>query len=572
MSTEFSTVEAVDQPKPAQIPIPENFPVTWQSPDDIQGFWMLERMHWPDPQPPLDYEVMRDAHEQFTWAFQSYGVPLQYEVRYLNYYWYFAVTPSVEDHSEMPARMQTGLENLGATVLRLQELWSAEWLPEVKEHLAYWEAFDLEGASMNDLLAHLEETVRRHKRVWQIHFLQTFPVYMAMDSFDELYRDLFGAERSLEAYELLQGFENKTVDLGRALWQLSRDALASETVHSLLEQSEIGDIIPALEASAEGRNFLVKLEQFLSEYGQRSEGFGVSFTSWIEDPTAAIQQLLDYVHQPELDFEAERAALAAARERHIKDALARLEGYPQPVIDQFNSSLRLAQQATVISEDHAYYIDLAAIHQVRQVLVEFGRRFATAGVIGDAADIFYLKIPEIRETAQNLPGVGRSELVARRTAEIDHFRTISAPPVLGTPPDGPPPEDPLSRTVGKFFGAPPTGPEQENGALVLRGGSGSPGSTQGIARIVNSLAEATKLGDGEILIAPTTAPAWTPLFATAAAIVTDTGGVLSHCAVVAREYGIPAVVGTGAATAVIEDGQTIEVDGDQGMVRVVLPQ
>jgi len=89
--------------------------------------------------------------------------------------------------------------------------------------------------------------------------------------------------------------------------------------------------------------------------------------------------------------------------------------------------------------------------------------------------------------------------------------------------------------------------------------------------VLRSLSEAAEIQQGEVLVAETTAPPWTPLFATAAAIVTDTGGILSHSAVVAREYGIPAVVGTGVATTMIRDGQTIEVDGDKGIVRLVTP-
>jgi pyruvate,water dikinase len=90
-----------------------------------------------------------------------------------------------------------------------------------------------------------------------------------------------------------------------------------------------------------------------------------------------------------------------------------------------------------------------------------------------------------------------------------------------------------------------------------------------VARVIRSLAEAARLRPGEVLVAETTAPPWTPLFATAAAVVTDAGGILSHCAVVAREYGIPAVVGTGMASVLIHDGQEVEVDGDAGIVRVL---
>jgi len=123
----------------------------------------------------------------------------------------------------------------------------------------------------------------------------------------------------------------------------------------------------------------------------------------------------------------------------------------------------------------------------------------------------------------------------------------------------------MSRFFGKFFGGPPQALEEPD---VLKGNAGSPGKVRGPAKVVRSLSEAGKLQKGDVLVAETTAPPWTPLFATAAAIVTDTGGVLSHCAVVAREYRVPAVVGTGRATTTIRDGQILEVDGDAGLVRI----
>jgi pyruvate,water dikinase len=92
---------------------------------------------------------------------------------------------------------------------------------------------------------------------------------------------------------------------------------------------------------------------------------------------------------------------------------------------------------------------------------------------------------------------------------------------------------------------------------------------RGVGKVVRSLREAAKLTKGDILVAETTAPPWTPLFATAAGIVTDTGGILSHCAIVAREYHIPAVVGAAGATTIIRDGMVIEIDGDAGIVRIV---
>jgi pyruvate,water dikinase len=323
----------------------------------------------------------------------------------------------------------------------------------------------------------------------------------------------------------------------------------------------------ALEESPGGRAFLGRLQAYLKEYGQLGEKpFQLYAPGWIEDPTPMIKNLKDYITQPDRDLEAELAALAVEREELVAQARQRLAGYPQPVVQEFEFLLKAAQEAAVVGEDHNFWIDFCAIYQVRRVLLEFGRRFVEAGVVDKADDVLFLSPDELSETANALPRIDRRRLVAGRRAEIDYFRTIQPPTAVGTRPAGPPPDSPLRRALGKFFGAPPAPPTEPD---VLRGNAGSPGIARGPAKVVRSLAEAAKLQPGDILVAETTSVPWTPLFATAAAIVTDAGGVLSHCAVVAREFRIPAVVGTGQATAVIRDGQLLEVNGDSGVVRVL---
>jgi pyruvate,water dikinase len=201
-------------------------------------------------------------------------------------------------------------------------------------------------------------------------------------------------------------------------------------------------------------------------------------------------------------------------------------------------------------------------------MLEFGRRLAAAGVLDRADEIFYLNFDETRTTAEALPRLDKRHVVAGRRAEMEYFRGVLPPPALGEPPPGPPPVDPLSRAINRFFGfgTPSPSPADPN---VLKGNAGSPGVARGPARVVHSLAESGKLQAGDVLVAETTMPAWTPLFATAAAVVTDTGGVLSHCAVVAREYRIPAVVGARTATSLIHDGQLLEVNGSTGVVQVM---
>jgi pyruvate,water dikinase len=275
--------------------------------------------------------------------------------------------------------------------------------------------------------------------------------------------------------------------------------------------------------------------------------------------------LKDYITQPDRDLEAEQVALDTERERLVAETRARLAGYPQQVIDQFEFLLKAAQEGVVLSEDHSFWIDFRGLYEVRRVFLEFGRRFREAGVVDAPEDVFCLTPDEIRETAVALPRLDRRPVVAGQRAEMAYFRTVTPPPVLGTVPPGSPPDDPLSRALGKFFGDPPPSAVEPN---ILRGTAGSPGIVRGPARVVRSLADADKLRTGDVLVAETTAPPWTRLFATAAAVVTDTGGMLSHCAVVAREYGIPAVVGVGTATDLIHDGQIVEVDGHGGVVRL----
>jgi pyruvate,water dikinase len=238
------------------------------------------------------------------------------------------------------------------------------------------------------------------------------------------------------------------------------------------------------------------------------------------------------------------------------------------VIEQFDILLKVAQDATVLSEDHSFWIDFRGMYQARRVFMEFGRRFAEAGVLHTAADIFYLTLDELRETAIAGPWPDRRALAAARQAEMEHFRAITPPPVLGTPPPDAPTHDALGRAWGGFTGSAAPLPGDLS---VLHGTPGSPGLARGPAKVVRSLGDATKLGRGDILVAETTAPPWTPLFATVAAVITATGGMLSHSAIVAREYRIPAVVGIGGAAAMVHDGQLLEVDGDAGVVRVVGP-
>jgi pyruvate,water dikinase len=324
----------------------------------------------------------------------------------------------------------------------------------------------------------------------------------------------------------------------------------------------------ALVASPQGQAFLADLRAFLDRYGRRSNRcFELGEPSWIEDPTPVIEQLRSSLARPARDPRDEMAALAAEREQALALARERLRGYPKVVIDRFEALLQAAQAATVIHDDHNFWIDLRCTSQLRQVLLECGRRLAAADMLDQPDDVFFLLLDELRESLIAEPRHNRRPLVAGRRAEMEYFRTITPPALLGTPGE-PSPETPDSRAGAKYFGE---APQSSADPQLLHGGAASGGVARGPACVLRSLDDAGRLQAGDVLVTVTTTPPWALLFTRVAALITDTGGILSHAAVVAREYGLPAVVGAGNATTHIKDGQIVEVDGGTGTIRIISP-
>ena len=536
------------------------FPVTWDDPGDAAHTWNLERMHAPEPMTPADAVVFRCAFDHgASAAAHAYGLPFRAMTRRINTYLYLALVPT--SPSDVPDPLETAIG-------RLDELWDGEYLPEIHRHLREWEAVAPADLALPQLADAVADGVERVRRLYELHFLIWFPFMSAISLFDDFYRDVLGNVSDFDAYRLLQGFDNMTVASGRALWQLSRQALRVASVRAVLEREPAEAVTTALAATAEGRRFLAALREYLEAWGQRGDRWGWSFPSWIDDPTPVIKTLHDYVRQPDRDLGEELAAQAAERERLVARARERVRRQPADVRERFEFLLRAAQKAIVLTEDHSHWIDFRCMYHVHQIWLEVGRRFTAAAVLDRPDDVFLLTPDELREAAAAFPRRDQRSRVAARRAEMEYFRHLPVPPTLGAPPSATATADPASAALAKFFGPTaidPTAPDTS----TIPGRGGSPGKATGTARVLTSLADAHRLQPRDVLVAATTAPPWTPLFATAAAVVSDTGGILSHCAVVAREYGIPAVVGTGNATARIPDGHLVEVDGDAGVVRLL---
>ena len=261
-----------------------------------------------------------------------------------------------------------------------------------------------------------------------------------------------------------------------------------------------------------------------------------------------LAQLQQYVASPERNPREELGAQARRREEMVADARRRLAERPED-LTRFELSLRDAREGTIISEDHNYWIDYSSTYRVREVLMECGSRLAAAGVLGARADVRFLRWAEVRQALLSLPDGDQRALIVKRKREMEHWRGVTPPSSLGTFKESP--------------------EEVSGGGSTLRGNPGSPGTARGPARILRTVADAERLRDGDVLVSATSAPPWTAFFGIVAGVVTDAGDLLSHTAVVAREYGVPAVVGAVGATSLIEEGDTLEIDGSRGEVVVV---
>lgn len=544
-----------------------DFPVVWENPAEADQSWFFDMVHFPYPVTPLDFSILVKSMETgINRAAQTYEMGFQDTFRHINSYVYDSAVVEMGTPDAMAAQARRSQQKLDAAVVDLGRRWQDEWLPEIKDHMAYWEGYNSGQASASSLLEHLDETVKRHQRLWEIHFLLFYPMMIALSGFEEMYRDLFSDAGQFDAYELLGGFKNKTVESNQALWQLSRRALASPIVRQTLAENAAEAAPARLAESAEGQAFLAELNRYLQEYGRRGDRLSLAVASWLEEPMPAIKNLQDYIIHSDRDSATEMEEAIARREQRIAQAREALEAYPQPVVAQFESLLKAAQVGYRLSEDHNFWIDSMGTHYVRQVCLEFGRRLAEAGVIDARDDIFYLTVEELSAVSGISSSPAFQTKVDERRATEAKFGARTPPPFLGAPPPEEMADDPFYRMIEKFFGGAPPETEAEN---ALRGFAGSPGKATGTARVILTLDELDRLNQGDILVAKTTTTLWTSSFSTIAAIVTDSGGILSHSAIVAREYGIPAVVGANGATAMIKDGQTIEVNGDVGLVQIL---
>jgi pyruvate,water dikinase len=442
---------------------------------------------------------------------------------------------------------------------RMGDIWEHEWLPRIVPGVERARDGDLTVLDDDALIAEFDGMLDEFLDRYVVHGMLNF-VTVSASMFADFYNEAFSPDDPTEAYQLLGGYPTRSVDAGRGLWALGRAISESDALRDAFESTDAADLPARLDEFPEGQAFASSLTEYLDEFGWRSDVFEMADPMWREDPTIPLNTLQGYIglddsHDPEVRY---RSAVEL-RERLMAQARERLADEPER-LGQFNSMHEAARHYLTLTEDHNFWIDQVGNGVMRAGALEFGRRLAERGAIDSADDVFWLYLAEIRE---GLQGTDQRALVTDRRAENERWAAIVPPPFIGEPP--PPSGDPFEAAMMKMFGEPAEPSAEPN---VITGAGASAGTVQGTVRVVTDLSQASKVREGDVMVCEMTMPAWTPLFSIASAVVADTGGVLSHCAIVSREYGMPCVVGTAVGTSVLQDGMLVTVDGSKGIVRI----
>lgn len=540
-------------------------------PGDENQFWFLD-FHWSRGLTPLAATLWSSDGYCHGTQHASEELPLPpgrgVTCRFAGTHLYGSPIPET-DPREIGARAN----RLGVTLPHFLQNYTSIWeagRDELEANWNYFQGLDLAALSGADLASTIVAARRYHKRSMIIHFDVMYPMLVNFLGFYGSCAEL-GIDTNLVG-KFLQGEETKIMELDRELYQLAVKARQAGLAQ-VFADNEPGQLRAALSAhGGSASQWLTDFDDFLQVYGWRSDATcDVGLPSWVEDNSNPLGMVKTFLlKDDDHDFEAAARNALEERDAAIDTARSSLTAEEQAV---FDGGLAANQAANFPwwQDDHNYYIDLKVMLPLRHACQELARRVGA----DHSDDMLYLFWPELMQVAAGSNGSGytaeHKSLVADRRQYFDHWfhKRGQMPKVLGTIPDSV--EDPV---LIEIFGINPgslRAVQNPNAAqeTTLTGVAAAKGVATGVARVLQSADELHRLAPGEILVCESTSPNWTPAFGKIAGCVCDGGGMLSHAAIVGREYGVPTVTAVGIATLAIGDGDKIEVDGTNGRVTVL---
>jgi pyruvate,water dikinase len=563
----------------------EPVPVPVEVPD---GYWERDASHFPAPASPLGrsivYPTANAASPELCAEFGMLAESIQ--IGDIGGWHYIRTVPIGGRERKPPPAPVLGLiarlhptmrarNRAAGAVARgrgraVIERWWAELQPTFDERAAGLVAVDLAALTDAELLAHFQmvvdlwrDGVRSHVSVLGAHMVEIHPILSAS-------RDLFGWD-AVRTLDLVTGLSVRSTEPARRLALLANRIRDDAALRTEFEAIDGGTLARLAKIDPD---WAADFEAYRRTFGVRGLSRDPADATIADRPLLILQMIADQLAAG-FDPGASDHANASRRSERRAEAKDLLRDRSAEDRRRFEDALARAERAYPLREDNVFVALQAPVGLIRYAALEVGRRLAERRLIYTPDDVFFLEYPEVRATVET--GSDQRPLVVRRKGERAWVLAHPGPASYGVPP-GPPPSlrylpPELREVTEAFFSvmslAIDPGVAARRGDPSIRGVAGSPGRYRGPVRVVMDEGEFDKIKAGDVVVCPVTQPSWSVMFPVMGAVVTDSGGVLSHPAIIAREYRIPAVVATGNATAVLRDGEIVDVDGSAGLVEIV---
>ena len=563
----------------------DQFPIDWETEAEKGLFWVYDDLHCPRPLSPMYFDIggwwLTCDH-----MFRRFGTPFASDwlAKEVNGYLYTAAIPadpdfdvrSKEYNSLYVARVPkddpdyaSKIGNYLNAVLPVYGLNFADWwrdrlVPEMRRNLDYLESKieDVDNIDLMEWAVILEDAIDIHDRHWKIHWMLNFAQLSATLNLQAVVEEVRGEVDSELLGRLQNSADDRNWDAIEALWKMKEIAKDDDEIGAAFSGNTGDAIHEALQGTERGRKFIAdNLEPYQKEFGWHAVwSHEFIFPSRFEDPSPVLDVIKGYLDS---DYDYPKAV------KHLADDIAAaseqiLDGLEGEAFEKMKAANDINLNMAPLTPDHHFYIDQGTNAHVRVVLICIGKKLVEAGVLDDAEDIVFLKYNELRYLIGDLENYKVKETIAARKAERAEAETVKPKDWIGTAT-----ESQLQFPYLSLWGFPERLDMEQGEGETITGIAASPGVVEGTAKVVSSIDEFDEVKHGDILVCQMTNPAWTPLFAMISAIVTDAGGTVSHPAVMAREFGIPAVIGCSVGTTKIKSGDRLRVDGSNGVVEVL---
>jgi phosphohistidine swiveling domain-containing protein len=539
------------------------------SPQDEQRFWFLD-FHWPRGLTPMGLVWIEDG---YGWGSQlaAEGLPLPagrgLAQRFAGTHVYAAAI-EVTDGWEIAERTCRAQVRLTTLIDNFDAVW-AERRSELERWWLHLSRADVSGLSLTELRGYIIRARRFLKRSAEIHFELMYPLLINYLTFYRSCVDM-GIDASQIA-KFLQGYDTKIMETDRALWHLAERARQMGLV-DVFAVNVADNLRNALsEHGGRASTWCAEFDDVMQAYGHRAEGaFDVALPSWLEDPTPALAMIKSFLKKgsgPDL-FAARREA-ETEREAAVEAARSSLTLQKQRVFDAGLASCQAANFPWW-QDEHNYYIDLRVALPMRWACLQIADRFG-ADLPGDTLFLFWPELMAVLDGVKQYDSFRGLVQDRRQYYEYWSGRRGEMPKFLGTLPETV--ADPILLEVfgvnqDFLHSVRASQPGTADATTTMQGIPAAQGIARGIARVLLSADALDRVRSGEVLVCESISPNWTPVFGKIAACVCDSGGMLSHAAIVGREYRVPTVTAVGVATVVIRDGDEIEVNGTTGVVTI----